>query len=85
MVLFSLNFAGHVSRQKAEEDKKKEAAKKAIAERAEARYIRPPRGVQELKQITSLEITKSRLDSRERFREVCLTTVCSQYIILPRR
>jgi hypothetical protein len=38
MVLFSLNYAGHVTRQRAEEDRKKEAAKKALAERAEARY-----------------------------------------------
>jgi hypothetical protein len=38
MVLFSLNYAGHVSRQRAEEERKREAAKKAIAEKAEARY-----------------------------------------------
>jgi hypothetical protein len=38
MVLFSLNYAGHVTRQRAEEDKRKEAAKKALAEKAEARY-----------------------------------------------
>ena len=38
MVLFSLNYAGHVARIRAEEEKKKAAAKKAIAERAEARY-----------------------------------------------
>lgn len=44
MVLFSLNFAGHVSRQRAEEEKKKEAAKKAIAERAEAKYTTASRG-----------------------------------------
>jgi hypothetical protein len=38
MVLFSLNYAGHVTRQSAEAEKKKEAARKAVAERAEARY-----------------------------------------------
>lgn len=38
MVLFSLNYAGHVSRQRAEEERKRKAAKKAIAEKAEARY-----------------------------------------------
>ncbi len=44
MVLFSLNYAGHVSRQRAEEEKKKEGARKAIQERAEARYTTPSRG-----------------------------------------
>ena len=38
MVLFSLNYAGHVSRQRAEEEKKREAARKAVAEKAEAKY-----------------------------------------------
>ena len=44
MVLFSLNYAGHVSRQRAEEEKKKEAARKAVQERSEARYTTPSRG-----------------------------------------
>jgi hypothetical protein len=57
MVLFSLNYAGHVTRQRAEEEKKREATKKAIAERAEARYTTQSRnsGTQTDKQAGNYE------------------------------
>lgn len=44
MVLFSLNYAGHVSRQRDAEEKRKESARKAVAEKSEARYTTPSRG-----------------------------------------
>ena len=44
MVLFSLNYAGHVARLRVEEEKSKKAAKKEIAQRAEAKYTTASRG-----------------------------------------